>query len=119
VLLAADFHRTHERIHSIRNDNDLVEFSAWRVRAIGQVDSGPAPFGDGAAAGTPRVKGRRSVYLTETGAVADLPVYDGTTMPAGARLEGPAIIDEATTTILLPAASTARTDRAGNYLVTL
>src|SRR5690348_12959970 len=33
-LLAA-FHRTHERIYTIKDENDVVEFTTWKLRAIG------------------------------------------------------------------------------------
>ena len=33
-LLAA-FHQMHERIYTIKDENDVVEFTTWKVRAIG------------------------------------------------------------------------------------
>ena len=33
--LVEGFHQTHERVYTIRIDEDLVEFTTWKVRAIG------------------------------------------------------------------------------------
>ncbi len=44
-------------------------------------------------------------------------MYDGSVLGAGAVIAGPAIIDEATTTLLLLQGQTAITDPNGNYLV--
>jgi N-methylhydantoinase A/oxoprolinase/acetone carboxylase beta subunit len=48
----------------------------------------------------------------------ELPVtrHDGETLPAGTRLEGPAIIREPTTTVVYPG-SRATVTEAGNYLI--
>ena len=34
--LVEAFHKMHERIYSIRADGDVVEFTAWKLRAIGK-----------------------------------------------------------------------------------
>ena len=41
--LADAFHRMHERIYTIRNEDDLVEFTTWKVRAIGPAATDLAP----------------------------------------------------------------------------
>ena len=47
--LADGFHRMHERIYTIKNEDDLVEFTTWKVRAIGPAAADLAPA-EGAAA---------------------------------------------------------------------
>jgi N-methylhydantoinase A len=47
-----------------------------------------------------------------------LPVYAGGVLGSGARIKGPAVIEEETTTFLLLPGQTAKTDVFGNYLVT-
>ena len=117
--LIEDFHRTHERIYSIRNDEDLVEFTTWKVRATGSRAAEESlvrqalPPQDGALP----LKARRPVYVRELGGLAELPVYEGGRLGRDARVAGPAVIEEETTTILLLPGMRGGTDAQGNYRV--
>lgn len=119
--LVEDFHRTHERIYTIRNDDDLVEFTTWKVRATGLRAADEAlthetlPRQDGPLP----LKVERPVYIRELGGLVGLPVYDGSAIGSGARIDGAAVIEEETTTILLLPGMRAETDAQGNYLVTI
>lgn len=108
----------HERIYTIRNENDLVEFTTWKVRAIGPTAMDLAPASE-AAAGAVAPAGTRTVHLPGGEAPCAMPVYRGRDIGAGACISGPAIVEEATTTILLPHAAAATVDALGNYRVTL
>ena len=114
--LSAAFHDMHERIHTIREDDGEVEFTTWTVRAIGTGAgaAGAAPAGAGGGGGMLE-RGRRKVYLGEARAFRTLTAYDGNAPPAGAEAAGPALIDSATTTILLLAGQKARADAHGNF----
>ena len=118
--LVAAFHQMHERKYTIKDENDVVEFTTWKVRAIG--DSGgksrlgaDRPKGKGSLT----KKGCRPVYVHASGGLVDLPVYDGRSISSGSSIAGPAIIEEETTTILLLPGHIAEMDRQGNYLVTV
>ena len=114
--LAAAFHDMHERIHTIREDDGEVEFTTWTVRAIGAGGSAAAAVRtetrDG---GRLPERDERRVWLGEARAFRDLPVFDGNAPPAGAEVQGPALIDSDTTTILLLAGQRARADGHGNF----
>lgn len=60
---------------------------------------------------------RRSAYLGLALGMTEVPVYDGQQAGPGAAIEGPAIVEEPTTTFLLLAGQTARVDSYGNYIV--
>ena len=117
--LVEGFHQTHERVYTIRIDEDLVEFTTWKVRAIGARWEGDAvsrstvPAQDGPL---PQ-KSPRPIYVRELGGLAELPVYDGGALGSAAVIEGPAAIEEETTTVLLLPGMTATTDAQGNYRV--
>jgi len=49
--------------------------------------------------------------------VIEVPIYEGNTVGANASIEGPAIVEEDTTTLFLLPNMVARTDSQGNYLV--
>jgi N-methylhydantoinase A len=63
-------------------------------------------------------KGTRRAYFAGQG-LTDTPVYDGNRLYAGARLAGPAIIEETFTTFVLPRGATTTVDDSGNYVTTL
>ena len=46
-----------------------------------------------------------------------MPNYDGVGLPRGARIEGPALIREPTTTVVAYPGSTATVSALGNYLL--
>ena len=54
-----------------------------------------------------------------SGAALDTPVYDGAALGAGDRIEGPAVIQEVTTTIVLEPGWSADLDASGVYVLTL
>jgi len=116
TLLAA-FHQMHERIYTIKDEEEVVEFTTWKVRAIGDT-GGSSRRGQVLAGGgdRPTPKGRRPVYLGVADGMAELAVFDGRSIGAGAVIDGPAIIEEPTTTFLLLAGQRAQTDAHGNYI---
>ena len=72
----------------------------------------PAPA---SAAGT-ALKGRRQAYFPETGFVAT-PVYDRERLEPDLRLEGPALLEEPESTIVLPPGYALSLDAFGNILI--
>jgi N-methylhydantoinase A len=50
-------------------------------------------------------------------AAVDTPVYLGTSAGAGMRVDGPAVIEEPTTTIVVPGGWTATVGAQGGYLL--
>ena len=117
--LADGFHRMHERIYTIKNENDLVEFTTWKVRAIGPAAADLAPAERATMAGAAEPHGTRQVHLPGRYAPETVPVYRGNDLAPGATIAGPAIVEEATTTVLLPEDAQAVIDPLGNYRVTL
>ena len=115
--LTAAFHQMHERIYTIKDEADIVEFTTWKVRAMGDT-GGTGRKGNRLSPqqGTPQPKSRRSVYLGKAG-LQTVPVYEGAILGAGAKVAGPSIIELPTTTILVLEKQTAATDEHGNFLV--
>jgi N-methylhydantoinase A len=59
----------------------------------------------------------RPVYFPETRGFARCPVYDRARLPVGTRLAGPAIVEEAESTTILPPGAAAEVDRWANLIV--
>lgn len=115
--LVAAFHAMHERIYTIKDEGDVVEFTTWKVRAMG--DTGGASRKGHILKrqnGVPEPKSHRSVYLGHAGQQT-IPVFDGERLGAGAGITGPAIIELPTTTVLLLKGQSSTTDEHGNFLV--
>ncbi|HEX2482806.1 MAG TPA: hydantoinase/oxoprolinase family protein, partial [Methylomirabilota bacterium] len=102
--------------HTVRDAP--IEAVSWRV-----VAQGPRPtlrLPTAASAGRdPRAarKGIRRVYLPDTRGYADVPVYDRYELGAGATIEGPAVIEERESTVVVSAAAAIRVDAASNVIV--
>lgn len=119
--LVKAFHDMHERIYTIKDENDTVEFTTWKVRAVGENTDRARTRGIEILPqkGIVQPKGHRKVYIHDLGGLTRIPVYDGQTIGAGATIEGPAVIEEDTFTSLLLNRQSAVVDVHGNYLLKL
>jgi N-methylhydantoinase A len=113
------FHRRHRDLFTFDMPKREVEFLNARVKgtarrepvALAEI---PQAAGDAAVA----LKRRRPCLWDPARGYEDTPVYDGSRLAAGHVLAGPAVIEERTTTVVVPAAFTCRVDRWRNYLLT-
>jgi N-methylhydantoinase A len=64
-------------------------------------------------------KADRPVYFPETRGYIRCAIYDRARLPVGARIEGPAVVEEPESTTVLPPGSTAEVDPWANLLVSL
>ena len=60
---------------------------------------------------------RRSVYLDARSGFQMVPIYDGNQMRPGQKLNGPALIEESNTTILIGAGDRLEIDASDNFLI--
>ncbi|MDR2035291.1 MAG: hydantoinase/oxoprolinase family protein [Coriobacteriales bacterium] len=121
-VLEETFHQEYERTFTIRTDS-AVECVYWRVKAIGKnhaadlLDTAPSAIDPALVPVVPYCK--RDVYF-RCGGLHDpvhTPVYKGSDLICGHTIEGPAIIEEPTTTVVvLPEYSLRVTDIHG-YLI--
>ena len=115
-VLADAFHQMHERIYTIKNEADEVEFTTWTVRAIGLRE---AVVGSHTWDRTSHrsLLGTRQVFIGAERAFQALPVHDASALGAGESINGPAILDSRTTTLLLHAGQRVTIDDQGNCCV--
>jgi N-methylhydantoinase A len=91
---------------------------SWRVVAQGPRPTLRLPASAGAGRDPDAArKGLRRVYLPGTRGYADVPVYDRYALGAGAALDGPAVIEERESTVVVSAAARIRVDDAANVIV--
>ena len=119
--LVEAFHRMHERIYSIRADNDVVEFTAWKLRAIGK-RSGQDIWQKNTLpdqVGAIDLKAKRGIYQQESGRVQTVPVYELARLHAGAQVAGPCLVEAETFTAYLKDQHQGQIDRYGNLVVNI
>ena len=112
-----NFHGRHEQLYTFNMLWQAVEFLTFRLRAT----TPKAPFelrrieaGDGDAERA--VKRQRTVWWD--GDPTETPVYDGALLRAGDRFPGPAIVEETTTTVVVPPRYVLEVDPYRNYVMT-
>jgi N-methylhydantoinase A len=62
-------------------------------------------------------KGSRQVWLPSAGEFADVEVFDGAQLPPGARLSGPAVVEEESTTLFVPEEFDLEVDGSGGFVL--
>jgi len=110
------FHDQHEELHGFATRGEEPILRSVRVHAVGRTPKPPAP--QAPPAGQPvatALRARRPAYFD--GDWLDTPVYDGDAICAGHELDGPAIIEERFTTIVLYPGQHLRLDGHGNYRI--
>jgi N-methylhydantoinase A len=116
--LTAAFHDEHEQTFAFAMPNRPIEVVYLRVRAIAatapvhlrEISAG-AEQADGAR------KADRRCYFGRATGWQMTPIYDGAALVSGNRIAGPALIEESSSTILVPGGAQAEVDRFGNYLI--
>ena len=100
--------------------NTPIDVLSWRVIALGGKPDLALPRGR-ADAGTARdaAKGHRLIYLPNSRAFGDVPVYDRYALAAGTQLDGPAIIEERESTVVINGFGAVQVDQWNNLIVDL
>jgi len=103
------FHRRHEELYTYsQRSHDVVLVNA-RLAVIGELPALPEESElASSAAAAPRT--RRTIFLDEP---TEVPIYELEHLPPDAQIEGPAIVESATTAILLAAKDRATVTRHG------
>ena len=97
----AAFHAVHDRRFGHRSAG-ATEIVTFRIAAIGRVAALALPALPGGGDLAAAVVERRQVYFD--GAFQDTPVYDRGRIPPEVAIEGPAVVEEAGATTVLPPA---------------
>ena len=116
--IKAAFHKRHKDLYTYAEPASTVEVVNIESTVYGVVEK-PARMTIGTGATPQRaLKGHRDAVFSADGTRIKTPIYDGTPLGAGARIKGPAVIEEVTTTIVIEPGWTAVLDASGSYLIT-
>jgi N-methylhydantoinase A len=119
VAIRKAFLAEYERIFRKVPPVGEIEIINIRVALTAPVGRAALEVEHGKGAAAKALKGRRRGWIASREKLADMPVYDRYALPTGVRLKGPAIIEEASTTVIVPAEARAHVDRAGNLIIDL
>jgi N-methylhydantoinase A len=116
--LAEAYANEYEREFGYRLDADIatVEIVNARAAAIGIAD--PAEIALSAPEGREATPSQtRAVHFDEVGDFIETPAYDRGQLPAGCSIDGPAIVEQMDTTVLIPPNARARVDDRLNLVI--
>ena len=114
--LIQEFHRVHDRVFAVTDEGQAVECLNWRGRLIADVNPPSLEPSRGDDSTTAEPDRTRGAYFGE--GEVQTPIYFGAKLPTGAIVEGPAIIEEPTSTLVVYPGSTARVSAGGRYVLT-
>ena len=120
ATLVANFHALHERLYTFADHDAPVEIVNLRVEAVGATGTVVLPEIPVAPARLPEPTGDRLASLDGEGPSnpRPTPVYRREALLAGHVLEGPAIVDQLDSTVVILPGQSALTDRHANLIVT-
>jgi N-methylhydantoinase A len=117
--VSASFEETYRRLYGRLGPPVTVEITNWRVLCRGpkpkvHLDIAPQTVGDV----HPR-KGARQAYFPELGGFVETPVFDRYGLAPGSLIDGPAVIEERESTVVMGPGSRGRVDNLWNLIVEL
>ncbi|MDO8671176.1 MAG: hydantoinase/oxoprolinase family protein [Dehalococcoidia bacterium] len=118
--IESSFYQAYQKLYGRFNRDSPVESVNWRLLATGptptvDLKAEEARQGDAKAA----VRGRRRVYLPEKKDFGECEVYDHYRLPAGATFEGPAIVEQRESTVVVGVGARVSVDKYRNLLIDL
>lgn len=113
----AAFHRKHKDLYGYADENYPLEIMGFGLTAIGklppitlkEIKTGDKNPGQA-------LKGVREAYFEESGGYTETRIYDGDKMLAGNLLDGPCVIEERMTNVVIPPGYQMIVDEYGNYI---
>ena len=113
------FHSEHERAYAYSDEEQPVEIYGLRVTGRGLVEKPEFPE-IGESDGVEGAKtGTREAYFTDVGEFVETDIYDRTRLGAGDTFDGPAVVEQMDSTIVVPPGATADVDEIGNVIITV
>ena len=108
------FHKEHRRLFGFSLDQP-VEIVTLRVTAYGHLDSvSMAPLSRDLGAPSEALMGRRPVYFDDAGGFVPCDIFDRARLGPGSTMDGPAILENVDSTVVIDPGWQARIDDYGN-----
>ncbi|MFC1872067.1 hypothetical protein ACFLYF_06715, partial [Chloroflexota bacterium] len=120
-VLVTKFHGVHEEVYGYSNPDRISEIMLIKQIAIGTrrpvklISQKSTEDTDPSAA----IKRKVPIYFEQAGGFIETLSYDGDLLRYGNVIDGPARIEESTTTVIVPPNAKTKVDQFGNYIVSL
>jgi N-methylhydantoinase A len=110
------FHERHRKILGYSDTKYPTEIIRLHLTGIAKVrPPQPLKLSQGGQNPSKALKGKRRAFFNEFDDLIDVKVYDGDKFLAGNGVEGPSIIEEKMTTLVIPPGVKINVDLYGNY----
>ncbi len=116
--LVEAFHRVHERIFAVRDEGSAVEVVNWKARLTVPLGEQPGAVPPIAHVPHDRPAHGRACFFGGAEPMTT-PIYKPADLVPGIVIEGPAIIEEPTTTLVVNPGTSVTISGAGNYLLSI
>jgi N-methylhydantoinase A len=125
VALGSDFDATaarrtfeaeHQRLFGHIQPGGRIDITALRVVGRGLLDWTP-PAARSPQATPPKAREQRKVWIDPAHGWREVPIYDGADLRPGAKLDGPLLIEERTTTVFIGPRDRLEVDSRDDFLV--
>ncbi|MGC4253012.1 MAG: hydantoinase/oxoprolinase family protein [Sphingobium sp.] len=117
-VLVNAFHDVHERVFSVRDEQSPVEIINWKARLIASLPVPDAPAYEAKVDGPIEAVGHRDCYFGSTEPVKTA-IFEGDRLATGFRIEGPALVVEPTTTLVVYPDMSVEVSETGNYILNI
>jgi N-methylhydantoinase A len=114
--LKESFDAQHQRLYGYHLAGQPAESLHWRLTAVGQIER--PSFSETRVAANAKASEQRNRHVVFDGLKTQVPVFDGATLSPQIKINGPAIIEEPTTTIVIPPQWELLVNRFGDYEIT-
>ena len=112
------FHQEHEREYMYSRPDQEVEIHGLRVSGLGMTRKPELKRLPGKRVGLERaLKGRKKVYFSESGGFTETAIYNRAELSTGVLLEGPTILEQMDSTVVVPPGMKARVDDYLNLII--
>ena len=116
-IIMQAFHEKHQQIYGHSSPEEKVEFVNLRTVHIHALPKPELTVDIGEGSLDEARKGMRPVYFAESRGYADTPLFERARLSARACLEGPAIIEQPDTTVVVYPGQVCTVDTTGNLII--
>ncbi len=117
--VADAFHRRHEALYTYSERDNVPELINVEVSVYGRTPRIVVPRPELGDARRPAPTAARDCFFAESGEYRSTPVFDAAGLQIGDTIEGPGIVEEESTTIVVFPGSTLELRRADVYVMTV
>lgn len=113
--LNEEFHRQHLRVFQVNDPSQKIECLVWKLRVAAVLEKPHTAVIEGG--GSEAKPARRRTVLFAAADAPDTPIYRGEELFPGTSIQGPAIVLEATTTLVVDPGAVVRVAPSGDYII--